>query len=58
MSNDPFLTIQNLTKRFGDFFLDIDSLSLESGKVHVIVGENGSGKSTLMKLLSGWFAPR
>ena len=57
MSKDAFLSIQNLTKRFGDFFLDIDSLSLESGKVHVIVGENGSGKSTLMKLLSGWFVP-
>ena len=57
MSEDVFLAIRNLTKRFGDFCLDIDSLSLDSGKVHVIVGENGSGKSTLMKLLSGWFPP-
>jgi len=30
---------------------------LQSGEVHMIVGENGSGKSTLMKLLAGWFSP-
>ncbi len=57
MSTAGFLRIEHLTKRFGDFFLDVDSLSLERGRVHVIVGENGSGKSTLMKLLGGWFPP-
>ena len=30
----------------------MDSLSLESGEIHTIVGPNGSGKTTLMRVLS------
>ena len=31
--------------------LDIPALSLERGRVHVVVGPNGSGKTTLLRLL-------
>ena len=33
------------------------SFSLNSGKIHFIVGGNGSGKTTLIKLLCGLYAP-
>ena len=32
-------------------------LTLESGRIHVVLGPNGSGKSTLMALLSGLLEP-
>ena len=51
----PLLELKNIRKAFKDFRLEEVDLHLNSGEVHVLVGENGSGKSTLMKLVSGWF---
>jgi general nucleoside transport system ATP-binding protein len=31
--------------------------TLESGKIHSLLGENGAGKTTLMRILSGSYAP-
>lgn len=39
--------------RNGQNILDNINISLESGKVHVIVGENGAGKSSLCKIITG-----
>ena len=35
--------------------LETVDLNLESGKVHVIVGENGAGKSSLCKIITGLY---
>jgi ABC-type sugar transport system ATPase subunit len=52
------LSITGVTKSFpGVRALDDVSLSVESGKVHAIVGENGAGKSTLVKILAGVHSP-
>lgn len=34
------------------------SMSLQAGKIHVLMGNNGSGKSTLLKLILGALAPQ
>ena len=53
----PLVEFRHITKRFpGVTALSDISLSLQSGEVHVLIGENGAGKSTLMKVLSGAYS--
>lgn len=47
------ITIQNLTKEYPDFRLDIPELTLESGRIYGLVGQNGAGKTTLIKCILG-----
>lgn len=48
------ITIENLTKRFGDTTaVDDLSVTLESGKLIALLGPSGCGKSTILNMLSG-----
>ncbi len=51
------MKITDLQKKQGDFRMKIDSLTLESGKIHGIIGGNGCGKTTLCKLIMGTLKP-
>ena len=48
------IEIHNISKRFGEkTVLNDISATLESGKIHGLVGDNGSGKSVLLKCICG-----
>jgi len=52
------LTATHVTHRFGGLTaLDDVSLTLQTGKVHAVIGTNGAGKSTLVSILAGELAP-
>ncbi|MCF4966448.1 ABC transporter ATP-binding protein [Nostoc sp. CMAA1605] len=52
------LRLENITKCFGSFVAnDNISLSVDTGKIHAILGENGAGKTTLMNIISGLYQP-
>lgn len=52
------LRIHAISKTFtGTPALNSIELSIQAGKIHVLIGQNGSGKSTLIKILSGFHTP-
>ena len=58
----PFLVLEGLTKRFGDFTA-LDDITIEApdGKLTALLGPSGSGKSTMLQaigLLEGGFGGR
>ncbi|MEX1377522.1 MAG: sugar ABC transporter ATP-binding protein [Eubacteriales bacterium] len=50
----PLLKLDNITKKIEDFTLSNIDIELNSGEVHMIMGENGSGKSLMMQIASGF----
>ncbi len=51
------LRLHNINKRFGGVTaLRGANLEVESGEVHLLMGENGAGKSTLMRIVCGMLA--
>ncbi len=52
------LTIENLTKRFGDTVaLDRISLRVEAGEIFFLLGPSGCGKTTLLRSIAGFYIP-
>ena len=57
-TNPEIARLTAVAKLFGPFAaLRPLSLSLEAGKIYLILGENGAGKSTLLRLLAGLTQP-
>lgn len=58
MSDQSFLTINGLKKRFGDKrVLDGIDLTVARSAVTTIIGKSGTGKSVLLKCIAGLVAP-
>ena len=54
MGAESFVTVRNLTKKFGDnVILENISFDVEKGKVLVLCGPSGCGKSTLLRCING-----
>ena len=52
------LTIENLTKRFGDIAaLTRVSLHIEAGEIFFLLGPSGCGKTTLLRSIAGFYLP-
>jgi ABC-2 type transport system ATP-binding protein len=55
---DSVISVQNLTRRFGDFVaVDHINFEVEAGEVVGYLGPNGSGKTTTIRMLLGLLAP-
>lgn len=55
---DRVITVENLTRRFGDFVaVDHVSFEVRQGEVVGYLGPNGSGKTTTIRMLLGLLAP-
>ena len=54
----PFISIRNITKRFGDFTaVNNVSLDIHRGELFCLLGGSGCGKSTLLRMLAGFETP-
>lgn len=51
------MKITDLKKTIGSFELNVESLHIEPGKIHGIVGPNGCGKTVFLKLVMGILEP-
>lgn len=53
-----FLTLDNLTKRFGDFAaVDALSLTIDKGEFVSLLGPSGCGKTTTLQMIAGLHEP-
>jgi branched-chain amino acid transport system ATP-binding protein len=58
MTEEPLLSIRDLTKRFGGLAANSNvSFDVAAGSVHAIIGPNGAGKTTLISQLAGDLRP-
>lgn len=55
---DPVISVQNLTRRFGDFMaVDHINFEVQAGQIVGYLGPNGSGKTTTIRMLLGLLKP-
>jgi ABC-2 type transport system ATP-binding protein len=58
MNDESVISVQNLTKRFGDFTaVDAISFTVSRGEIFGFLGANGAGKTTAMRMLCGLSLP-
>src|SRR5690242_2041808 len=58
MSTENVISVQDLTKRFGDFVaVDHISFDVKRGEIFGFLGANGAGKTTAMRMLCGLSMP-
>lgn len=58
MTEQPIISTQQLTKRFGDFTaVDAISFDVQKGEIFGFLGANGAGKTTAMRMLCGLSLP-
>src|SRR4026207_1315653 len=58
MDNQKVISVQQLTKKFGDFIaVDAISFDVHKGEIFGFLGANGAGKTTAMRMLSGLSLP-
>ena len=56
--NEPVISVQNLTRRFGDFVaVDHINFDVHAGEIIGYLGPNGSGKTTTIRMLLGLLLP-
>jgi putrescine transport system ATP-binding protein len=54
----PYVRIESLTKRFGDFIAVRQvSLEISRGEIFCLLGGSGCGKTTLLRMLAGFETP-
>ncbi len=54
----PYIRIENVTKKFGDFVAVNDvSLNIYRGELFALLGGSGCGKTTLLRMLAGFELP-
>ena len=54
----PYIRIENVTKKFGDFVAVNDvSLKIYRGEIFCLLGGSGCGKTTLLRMLAGFEEP-
>jgi putrescine transport system ATP-binding protein len=57
-SAKPYIRIENVTKKFGDFVAVNDvSLNIYRGELFALLGGSGCGKTTLLRMLAGFEQP-
>jgi spermidine/putrescine transport system ATP-binding protein len=58
MSPDSLLTVDNVSKHFGDIIaVDDVSFDINDGEFITILGPSGSGKSTILRMIAGFEQP-
>lgn len=58
MSNDAFISIQNVDKYFGKFqAVDDVNVDIAHGEFFSLLGSSGCGKTTLLRMLAGFESP-
>ncbi|KAB2870277.1 MAG: ATP-binding cassette domain-containing protein, partial [Bauldia sp.] len=57
-SDDPILTVEHLTMRFGGLIAINDlSFNVGRGEITALIGPNGAGKTTVFNCVTGFYKP-